>query len=103
VLLCIWCHLSVPRYLLELHVNISTRWSFFFFFEIQGRDVGLLTFAEIKETLEIFDAGFEVCKYRLAINMPHGNRVRHSDAEQVTSLEIERFDFKLPKLQRDGK
>jgi hypothetical protein len=49
----------------------------------------LLTFAEIKKTLEVFDPGFEVRKYRLAINMPHGNRARHSDAEQVTSFENE--------------
>jgi len=63
----------------------------------------MLTFSEIKKTLEIFNAGFEVCKYRLAINMLHGNRARHSDAEQVTSLENERFDFKPQKLQWDGK
>jgi hypothetical protein len=32
----------------------------------------------------------------------HGNRARHSDAEQVTSLKNERFDFKHQKLQWDG-
>jgi hypothetical protein len=71
-------------------------------FNIQVRVVGLLTIAEIKKTLEILNAGFEVCKYRLAINVLHGNRARHSDAEQVTSLKNERFDFKHQKLQWDG-